>query len=142
MRQQQNRKYRVYAKCGGKCHLCHRRIILSHYGRNDVPSGWHIDHSVPRAMGGTDHQNNLLPACWYCNLSKGARPSEMVRRRNGVAGIPPPRAQEQVESESNVGWVFGLGAIGLLLWRISRKNQPNPSQPLPARYGGYLREFY
>ena len=31
----------------------------------------HIDHSVSRANGGTNHLNNLRLACATCNLSKG-----------------------------------------------------------------------
>jgi hypothetical protein len=32
----------------------------------------HIDHSVSRANGGTNHLNNLRLSCAACNLSKGA----------------------------------------------------------------------
>ena len=31
----------------------------------------HVDHAVPVAHGGTDHEANLVAACRGCNLRKG-----------------------------------------------------------------------
>jgi len=33
----------------------------------------HIDHIVPRRLGGSDHESNLQTLCQKCNLSKGGR---------------------------------------------------------------------
>lgn len=33
----------------------------------------HIDHVWPRALGGDDHPNNLVPACQRCNNRKAAK---------------------------------------------------------------------
>ena len=35
-------------------------IYYSSYGKNTT-MGWEIDHSKPKAKGGTDHLNNLQP---------------------------------------------------------------------------------
>lgn len=35
--------------------------------------GSHVDHVVPRALGGDDSLNNLQLLCRNCNLKKGAR---------------------------------------------------------------------
>lgn len=35
--------------------------------------GTHVDHVVPRKLGGDDSLNNLQLLCATCNLSKGAR---------------------------------------------------------------------
>ena len=35
--------------------------------------GNHVDHIVPRRLGGTDELNNLQLLCSNCNLSKGGR---------------------------------------------------------------------
>jgi hypothetical protein len=34
---------------------------------------WHLDHVVPLSQGGKDELNNLVKACQFCNLSKGAK---------------------------------------------------------------------
>ena len=54
----------VWARTGGRCHLCGRRLDPSH---------WQIDHIVPIARGGPDVLGNVAPACAGCNASKGAR---------------------------------------------------------------------
>lgn len=40
-------------------------------GRRVTRSTRHVDHSVSRVNGGTNHLNNLRLACLRCNLSKG-----------------------------------------------------------------------
>ena len=58
---QEDREY-VSVRDGWRCTFCGRRV--SRHTR-------HIDHSVSRANGGTNHINNLRLACPQCNLSKG-----------------------------------------------------------------------
>jgi hypothetical protein len=45
-------------KCGGCCWFCGREAKT-------------IDHATPRAQGGTNRSDNLLPACVWCNNTKG-----------------------------------------------------------------------
>ena len=33
----------------------------------------HVDHIIPRRLGGTDNDQNLQVLCQKCNLSKGGR---------------------------------------------------------------------
>lgn len=40
------------------------------YGKNSG-MGWEVDHSKPRAAGGTDHLNNLQALNTQANRSKG-----------------------------------------------------------------------
>lgn len=40
-------------------------------GRNDVPL--EMDHFLAYSMGGSNEKNNIVPACIYCNRSKGAK---------------------------------------------------------------------
>lgn len=55
---------------GNRCYLCGRS--LKH--------GYHIDHFIPLALGGTNEPGNLRLACPHCNLTKSAKhPFELGR---------------------------------------------------------------
>jgi hypothetical protein len=49
----------------------------------------HLDHVIPRSQGGDLSPENLVPACSWCNLSKGARPAP-VNPPPGYVGEWPP----------------------------------------------------
>lgn len=53
-----------------RCTYCQRRV-----SRADR----HIDHSVSRSNGGSNHINNLRTACRDCNLEKGALNARQFR---------------------------------------------------------------
>lgn len=59
------RRRDVFMKCRGRCHYCGRPLQLA--------SGWHVEHMLPRALGGQDEVGNLVAACPPCNLSKRDR---------------------------------------------------------------------
>ncbi len=66
-------QWAVWQKTGGLCSYCD--VSLNPFDRNAV-NGFHIDHSNPRAKGGTDDLVNLVPACSRCNFAKYARTPE------------------------------------------------------------------
>ena len=43
------------------CQYCHKKLNQSQL---------HIDHIIPRSLGGSDHEKNLVVACVSCNLKK------------------------------------------------------------------------
>ena len=43
------------------CHYC--RNLFGYYSIT-------ADHKIPKSKGGTDHKDNLLPACYECNTNK------------------------------------------------------------------------
>lgn len=59
------RRADVFAKSGGKCHYCGEVLTLD--------GKWHIEHALPRALGGLDEIGNLFAACAPCNLAKSDR---------------------------------------------------------------------
>jgi CRISPR/Cas system Type II protein with McrA/HNH and RuvC-like nuclease domain len=67
----------IYDKADGHCYYCDKKIDWSNYGRPGEKGAWSVDHMRPVSRGGTDHLNNLVPACITCNSSKGdLKPSE------------------------------------------------------------------
>lgn len=63
---------RVYKKTPGVCWYCGDSI--HHKGRT-------LDHVKPRARGGGDTFENLVPCCKDCNRMKGDGPLSTLRRR-------------------------------------------------------------
>lgn len=61
----------VSARDRWRCTYCARRVTRKNR---------HIDHSVSRVNGGTNHLNNLRLACAACNLLKGGLNSRQFVR--------------------------------------------------------------
>lgn len=66
------KRLRVYERDGGVCTYC---------GEAVYPGKFHVDHSVSRRNGGTNHLNNLRTACPPCNLSKGGLNARQFKGR-------------------------------------------------------------
>ncbi len=107
---------KVFCKTDGFCHICHTKLNYSNYGQRDTKGGWEIEHSIPRAKGGTDHLNNLFPACPSCNLAKGTLHTRTARKKHGKARAPlNGKVKRQIqESNTIIGSIVGAGA-GLIL---------------------------
>jgi len=106
----------VYDKTHGNCHICRRKLSFKNHGKIGHKGSWHIEHSIPRAKGGTSHFNNLFPACIDCNIDKGIRTSRTARKYNGHTRAPysKKRKAEIREGRTAVGAAIG-GAIGIAL---------------------------
>ena len=84
---------------------------------------WEVEHSRPRALGGTHHGNNKYAACIPCNREKSHRYStRTMRARNGRIRAPLSikrrRETKQTQALAGaalfgiVGYAFGpLGAM-------------------------------
>lgn len=77
------KRARVWKKTDGRCGYC---------GCPLDPSAFHIDHVVPKRLGGLDDDSNLLACCVRDNLAKGSLTLEefrsLVERRNGHRSGP------------------------------------------------------
>lgn len=70
------RRREVFDRCAGRCHYCHATLTLD--------GKWHVEHMLPKALGGTDDACNLVAACVPCNLAKSDRTAlEFVVRSGG-----------------------------------------------------------
>lgn len=103
----------VFEKSNRLCHLCWEPIAYANYGNHGARGAWEIDHSNPKAKGGTDHLNNLYAAHTVCNRAKQARSSASVRRENGHSRSPmsAEAMQELKEGDAWAGAIAG-GMLG------------------------------
>ncbi len=74
-----NLAWAVWQKTDGACTYCGQR--LNPFDRI-APNGFHIDHHLARALGGTDDVANLVPACLTCNCKKKALSPDDWRAAN------------------------------------------------------------
>lgn len=82
------KRLRVYKKSDYRCVRCGKAKDLT------------IDHIIPRALGGSDHEDNLQAMCAKCNSKKGASaqiPSKRVARRRWFAAL---ESEQQRRKES------------------------------------------
>lgn len=113
----------IHDSTGGDCHLCHKSVAFANYGRRGGRGAWEVDHSVPRAHGGTDRISNLKPAHISCNRSKQANATRAIRARHGKSRAPlsaDARAIKRDRSELVAGVFFGSigsfwGPVGVLI---------------------------
>lgn len=102
----------IYDRTAGRCHVCGKRLARRNYGKHGQRGAWEIEHSVARARGGSDHGNNLYPACIGCNRTKGTLASRTARARNGRSCAPLSlKRQGEVRARRAVGGGI-LGAVG------------------------------
>jgi 5-methylcytosine-specific restriction endonuclease McrA len=114
----------IYSKTDGYCHICHKKLAFVNYGANGAKGSWHVEHSKPKAKGGTNHMNNLYAACISCNIEKGTSHTKTARAKNGTTRAPYSKEKKQKIKTSNtvggatigggIGWAIG-GPVGGLV---------------------------
>jgi HNH endonuclease len=112
----------IYDRTDGRCHICGKKLSFFNYGRVRLRGAWEVEHSIARALGGTDRLQNLFPGCVPCNRAKGTLSTRSVRARHGRKRAPPSRTGKQRIRETNasVGVLLGAsvgsfwGPVGLL----------------------------
>lgn len=60
---------RIFSEQDGACYWCGCSLA----------DGYHVDHFIPVAKGGTNWPDNLVLACPVCNTSRGAKSAEEFR---------------------------------------------------------------
>jgi hypothetical protein len=112
MAHERERLDRIFRRTDGRCHLCGRKLEAGDYGNRHSDCGWEVDHSRPRAKGGSDHLNNLYPSHRRCNRSKGTRPARECRAEQGRSA--PPVSRDRVRAAKRRGALGGsmIGGVG------------------------------
>lgn len=103
----------VYRRSSGCCHLCHKKLARTNHGVQGARGAWHVDHSIPRSKGGTDHLNNLFAACIKCNIGKSNKTTRTARRWKGKARAPLSlEKRQQAKSENGMAGAIAGGLAG------------------------------
>lgn len=97
----------VFDKTCGECHICRKRMCFSNYGRFGRRGAWEVEHSNPRANGGTHNLNNLYAAHIRCNRRKGKCSTRSARAQHGHRCAP----YSQKRKEQNAWRGAGAGAL-------------------------------
>lgn len=81
---------KVWAITGGRCFYCEIELVRGMVVEPaDQKRQFHVDHLVPKILGGPDHIANYVPACHSCNSSKHARHfAEFVMSRKAQQAPP------------------------------------------------------
>lgn len=56
------RRKQIFEEAEGKCHYCSTPLTLD--------GKWHIEHKMPKALGGDNQPGNLVASCVSCNHKK------------------------------------------------------------------------
>jgi hypothetical protein len=69
------------AATGGRCWYCGIELeLITDYAQGNRQSNWFVlDHVIPRSLGGTNDQGNLVASCWRCNNVKNNKTLEQYR---------------------------------------------------------------
>lgn len=117
----------IYDRSTGYCHLCHKKLSRKNYGIHGARGAWHVEHSIPRSKGGTDHMNNLFAACIDCNYEKSNMTTRTARKWNGKTCAPLSREmRKQAKLKGGIaGAIAGVlvgalaGPLGVLVGAVS-----------------------
>lgn len=101
----------IYDRTSGYCHICGKKLAFKNYGTPGARGAWEIEHSVPRANGGTDRRNNLYAACIPCNREKRDGSTRAARARHGRTRAPLSREKRAAARRRNAVAGGAAGAV-------------------------------
>jgi 5-methylcytosine-specific restriction endonuclease McrA len=105
---------KIFKKTDGQCHICHKSLVRKNYGKKEGRGAWEVDHSKPKAKGGTDHLQNLQPSCITCNRKKRDSSTKSARAEHGHQDAPPSDDQKGAKTALGVaiGGIAGAAVGG------------------------------
>ncbi len=102
---------KVLEKTDRCCHICHKKLAKKNYGVVVMRGAWEVDHSIPISKGGSNHLNNLFPACIPCNRKKGNSSNAVARKPHGLLVAPMSKKAKESKRKKSIltGLVVGAG---------------------------------
>ena len=104
------RLLQIFERTHGDCHICGRRLCFGNYAALSEKGAWEVEHSRPRAMGGSERLNNLYAAHIRCNRQKGARSTRSARAEWGRTRAPYSAKRKEAIRSANAWGGAALGA--------------------------------
>lgn len=106
----------IYDRTSGYCHICHKKLSFSNYAKKGTRGAWEVEHSNPRAKGGSNRLNNLFAACITCNRHKGTVTTKTARSWHGTKKAPLSVERRKKASVTNAtaGAILG-GLVGSVM---------------------------
>ena len=78
MKSHSNRQWMAkFFKCGMRCWYCYKPLSLLPGEDIEIATK---DHQIPTSRGGSDRIDNIVPACFECNVRKGAMTEREFRK--------------------------------------------------------------
>jgi 5-methylcytosine-specific restriction endonuclease McrA len=102
---------KIYDRTTGKCHICHKKLAFSNYGDHGARGSWEVEHSKPKAKGGSDHGNNLYAAHITCNRSKQDSSTRAARAQHGRTRAPLSVEKRKKVKVENTAVGAGIGVV-------------------------------
>lgn len=114
---------KVLDKTNKRCHICHKALAKKNYGVVGMRGAWEVDHSIPISKGGSNHLNNLFPACIPCNRKKGNSSNAVARKPHGLLVAPMSKKAKESKRKKSIltglalgaGFGSAFGPVGMLL---------------------------
>lgn len=104
---------KIYDRTDGHCHLCHKKLSFTNHDLAGAKGSWHIEHSIPKSKGGSNHLNNLFAACISCNLEKSNQPNRVIRNQYGISRAPYCKKKKlRIQEENTTTGIINGGIIG------------------------------
>lgn len=97
-------RQKVYEKYNGRCAYC----------GTELGKHWDIDHINPKAIRGTDDEENLNPSCKSCNNYKGAWGLEEFRLH--LDKLLNSKPEYLFKSKAKMNVAINMGAITISRW--------------------------
>ena len=111
---------KIFERTDGRCHICREQLAFHNYGKLKGEGIWEIEHSNPRARGGSDRLVNKYPACVRCNRKKGAGSTRKARAKHGYKRAPYSRKKKTEHAITGgatgflLSWFFVLPPVRIL----------------------------
>lgn len=102
---------KIYDRTAGDCHICWKKVAFTNYGKQGERGAWEVEHSNPRAAGGTDRLNNLFAAHISCNRAKQDSSTRSARSEHGKTRAPLSATKRKKAKTENTVAGAGVGAL-------------------------------